>query len=90
MTINLGIVGGYFRLLPVVFLERDANIIHLFANRTPPIGVMVCSIDSLSILHRFGDLNSELVGSNPVFGFYLRDDPILIFNHKRDPPIENW
>ena len=90
MTINLGIVGGYFRLLPVVFLKRDANIIHLFENSIPPIGVMVYLVNSLSILHRFGDLNSELVGSNPVLGFYLCDDPILLFDHKRNPPIENW
>ena len=89
MTINLSIVGGYFRLLPVVFLERDANILHFFSNSIPPIGVMVCFVDSLSILHRFWDLDSELVGSNPVLGFYLRDDPILLFDHKRNPLIEN-
>ena len=90
MTNNLGIVGGYFRLLPVIFLERDANILHLFANIIPPIGVMVCLVDLLSILQIFGDLNSKLVGSNPELGFYLRDDPILLFNHKMNPPIENW
>ena len=90
MTINLGIVGGYFRLLPVIFLERDANILHLFANITPPIGDIVFLVDSPSILHRFEDLNSKLLGSNPLFGFYIRDDQILLFNHKRNPPIENW
>ena len=54
MTNNLGIVGGYFRLLPVIFLERDAKILHLFANSIPPIGVMVCLVDLLIILHKFG------------------------------------
>ena len=74
-TINLGIVGGYFRLLPGVFFKRDADILHIFANSIPPISVMVCLVDSLSILNRFGDLNFGLVGSNPVLGFYLRDQP---------------
>ena len=77
-------------MLPVIFLERDANILHLFANSIPPIGVMSCLVDLLSILHIFGDLNSELVGSNPVLGFYLRGDHILLSNHKSNPPIENW
>ena len=90
MIMNLGIVGGYLILLPVVFFERDAKIIHLFSNSIPPIGLMVCLVDLLSILHIFGYLNSELVGSNPVLGFYLRDDTIILFNHKGNPPIKNW
>ena len=90
MTINLGRVVGYLILIPVVVLERDKKILHLFANIIPPIGVMVCLVDLLSILQIFGDLNSKLVGSNPELGFYLRDDPILLFNHKMNPPIENW
>ena len=90
MTINPGIVGGYSIFLPVVFLKHGANILHFFANSIPPISVMVFLVDSHSTLHRFGDLNSELVGSNPVLGFYLCDDLILLFNHKRNTPIENW
>ena len=90
MTINLDIVGGYFGVLPVVFNERGAKILHLFANSIPPIGVMVFLLDLLNIYHKCGDLNAKLLGSNPVLGFYLCNDLILLFNHKRNPPIENW
>ncbi len=73
--------------------ESNANILHFFGNGVSPKGVAIPAVNFKGFLGGLRHFNANCVGPFKKLWILLlhkQDNPVPLFKHMRDPPVESW